>query len=200
MTRRSMLDNLDPATRKFIREGKPEIPAVDEPGAANGTEPKKSAAVDKAPAKKKPRKPVAEASKPSAEKSQPRVAKPVEEPPARVALEEIAPSPVVEPQSEAPEDFVDLSAESETLPDPSPPQVAQEKPRRSRLKRPRAQSTMPGEEPSLPQSTRLPQNLQNALLRASMERKFERLPPFKQQDIVQQALTDWFDANGHSID
>ncbi len=45
-------------------------------------------------------------------------------------------------------------------------------------------------------NTRLDPAISSALLRASMERKIQRVTPFTQRDIVTEALTQWLKQNG----
>ena len=60
--------------------------------------------------------------------------------------------------------------------------------------------------PAIPQFTmagavslnvRIEPEISTALLRASMERKIQRLSPFTQRDIVAEAIADWLKKNGH---
>ena len=60
--------------------------------------------------------------------------------------------------------------------------------------------------PALPQFTmagavslnvRIEPEISTALLRASMDRKIQRLDPFTQRDIVAEALASWLKANGY---
>ena len=46
-------------------------------------------------------------------------------------------------------------------------------------------------------NTRLDPLISTALLRASMERKIQRTPPFSQRDITNEALTDWLKKHGY---
>src|SRR5262249_42769585 len=45
-------------------------------------------------------------------------------------------------------------------------------------------------------SFRLPESLPSALLRASTERRIAKKPPFTQEDIVSEAITQWLKRNG----
>src|SRR5690349_12422871 len=45
-------------------------------------------------------------------------------------------------------------------------------------------------------SIRLPADIPEALLRASLERKLKRVKPWTQQDIVSEALLQWLKRNG----
>lgn len=60
--------------------------------------------------------------------------------------------------------------------------------------------------PAIPQFTmagavslnvRIEPEISTALLRASMDRKIQRLDPFTQRDIVAEALAAWLRKNGH---
>lgn len=46
-------------------------------------------------------------------------------------------------------------------------------------------------------NVRIEPEISTALLRASMERKIQRLDPFTQRDIVAEALASWLKANGY---
>ena len=46
-------------------------------------------------------------------------------------------------------------------------------------------------------NVRIEPEISTALLRASMERKIQRLDPFTQRDIVAKALASWLKANGY---
>lgn len=52
----------------------------------------------------------------------------------------------------------------------------------------------------VPITTRIKAPMMEALARASMERKLQRLEPYTQQDIVSEALADWLKAKGHKFD
>lgn len=76
---------------------------------------------------------------------------------------------------------------------PEPPRIA-EKPVAERLVKVTAVSSS---EPSVSRSFRLPESLPPALLRASTERRITKKPPFTQEDIVTEAITQWLKRNGH---
>jgi hypothetical protein len=46
-------------------------------------------------------------------------------------------------------------------------------------------------------STRLPEDIQRALMRASFERKMDREEPWTQQDIAAEAFSDWLKKRGY---
>lgn len=46
-------------------------------------------------------------------------------------------------------------------------------------------------------NVRIEPEISTALLRASMDRKIQRLDPFTQRDIVAEALADWLRKNGY---
>jgi hypothetical protein len=46
-------------------------------------------------------------------------------------------------------------------------------------------------------STRLPEDIQRALMRASFERKMDREEPWTQQDIAAEAFGDWLKKRGY---
>jgi hypothetical protein len=48
-------------------------------------------------------------------------------------------------------------------------------------------------------SVRLPAEMPQALLRASLDRKLRRVKPWTQQDIVADALMAWLKRNGYSV-
>lgn len=48
-------------------------------------------------------------------------------------------------------------------------------------------------------SFRIPSEIPNALLRASVDRKIKKLKPWTQQDIAAEALSQWLKRNGYSI-
>jgi hypothetical protein len=51
----------------------------------------------------------------------------------------------------------------------------------------------------VPLTFRVPKGLPQVLLSASVDRKLKKIKPYTQQDIVTEALSDWFQKHGYQL-
>lgn len=98
--------------------------------------------------------------------------------------------PKVEPSAPSTERKATIAS---TLADDTEPAPEEEvtKTARSRVKETEASGLI------VTASFRLPAEIPNALLRASVDRKIKKLKPWTQQEIVAEALTQWLKRNGY---
>jgi hypothetical protein len=95
--------------------------------------------------------------------------------------------------SEIPAEPIPTKVEEKEPTEKERPEPKKKKTRRSRNVSARIRQAAPATDPLVTQTFRIPQSMSEQLQIASMNRKLKRLFPATQQDIVAEALSDWFE-------